>query len=362
MRGVAIAVGAAILAAVTHVNIEAGPGYGTPHSYLTLAIAAGVGVSAFVFGHAWDSNRRWLAVALVLAVGIGEAFNLTATAERLVAGREALQAPLRDDQKAWEDAVKRVADAKAAHEKAKATTTSKRLDDATAAKVAADQAVVDKSAERGCRENCRHLLQKAVDDAALEVAAARDDLAQAVRKTEAGLQSAQSAMKTAKMPPSPTPLADRLGLPAWLLDLLHSALGSIAANGLAFLLIAFGAHRPAPVVQIIEPAEPQPVPEPKRLARKKIKDLPTAKDHAARFGAARLSAGDGATELSHIRLEYRKWAVREKDGPLPDAEIAPALAELFAKAGIEIDKSETGKPIAIGVTIKPNQQAISHGT
>jgi hypothetical protein len=39
-------------------------------------------------------------------------------------------------------------------------------------------------------------------------------------------------------------------------------------------------------------------------------------------------------------------------GPLPDGEIAPALAQMFAKAGIEIDKDENGKPVVIGVAIK----------
>jgi hypothetical protein len=68
-------------------------------------------------------------------------------------------------------------------------TSTPRLDRALTDKAATDAAVVAKSAERGCVENCRPLLQ--------------------------------------------SPLADRLGWPAWLLDLLQSALGSIAANGLA---------------------------------------------------------------------------------------------------------------------------------
>ena len=329
MRAIAIVTGAVILAAVTHVNIEAGSGYGTPTSWLMLAVAAGVGVSAFVFGHAWNSNRRWLAVALVLAVAVGELFTLTATAERLVAGRELAQAPLRAGQDALDAAAKRVAEAKAAHEKAKGAT-SRRLEDAKAAKAAADAAVVDKSAERGCREHCRHLLQKAVDDAAEEVAAARAELTKAAREAEGRLQAAQAALSTIKPPPSATPLADRLGAPAWALDLLHSALGSLAANGLAFLLIAFGAHRARPVVEILE-ATPRPVDlspaEPSRAPRRTTKRLPSpAKDHATRFGTARLCPAGGATALSHIRLAYRDWAAAEEGGPLPDTEIAPALA------------------------------------
>jgi hypothetical protein len=357
----AIATGAIILAAVTHVNIDSGVGYGSPQAWLMLAVAVGVGVSAFVLGHAWDTNRRWLAAGLVLAVVVGEFFNLTATAERLVAGREAAQAPLRASQEALDAAEKRVADARVSYDKAK-TATSRRLEKAEAAKAAADRAVVDKSAERGCVSNCKQLLQKAVEDAAAEVAAAREDLKAAARKAEGELQTAQAALSAIKPPPSATPLADRLGLAPWILDLLHSALGSVAANGLAFLLIAFGAHRARPVVEIVEPvtqSEPT-VREPRRVSRRPSKRLPNvAKDHARRFRIARLCPSDGATELRRIRLAYRAWAADKEGGPLPDSEIAPALAEMFARAGIDVDKDENGKPIVIGVALKePESRAL----
>jgi hypothetical protein len=358
MRAIAIATGAGILAAVTHVNVEAGPGYGSPMSWLMLAVAVGVGVSAFVFGHAWDSNRRWLAAGLVLTVGVGELFNLAVTAERLVAGREASQAPLRAGQEALDTATRRVSDARTAYEKAKGAT-SARLSSALSAKAAADRAVVDKSAERGCAVNCRTLLQAQADATAAEVTAARTELAEAARKAESTLLAAEAALAGIKPPPSATPLADRLGFAPWLLDLLHSALGSIAANGLAFLLIAFGAQRPRPVVEIVEPAprlEPMP-PQPSRPpARKVTKRLPSpAKDHAARFGMERLCPGDGATALNRIRLAYREWAAGEEGGPLPDTAIAPALAEMFARAGIEVDKGEDGRPVVIGVALKEGQ-------
>ena len=163
------------------------------------------------------------------------------------------------------------------------------------------------------------------------------------------------ALDAIKPPPSATPLADRLGLPPWLLDLFQSALGSIAANGLAFLLIAFGAHRARPVVEIVAAMPDQ---EPASQAQSRASrnasnalSIP-AKDHATRFGIARLCPGNGATALSRIRLGYRDWAAEEKGGPLPDAEIAPALAEMFANAGIEMATGEDGKPVVIGVALK----------
>jgi hypothetical protein len=360
LKAIAIVTGAIILAAVTHVNIDAGVGYGSPQSYLMLAVTAGIGVSAFVFGRAWNSNRRWLAAGLVLAWVAGELFNLTATAERIVADREASQAPVRDRQHARAAAAKRVADAKAAYGKAKAGT-SGRLEKAEAAKKAADEAVIAKASEKGCVANCTKLLQKAVDDAAAEVAAARAELTEAANKAEGELRAAEAALAAIKLPPSATPLADRLGLAPWIIDLFHSALGSVAANGLAFLLIAFGAHRPAPVIEIVEPpAEPAQSPrEPRRAAPRKatVKRLRSAaKDHATRFGLARLDAGDGATELSRIRRAYMEWADAEVGGPLPDTEIAPALAQMFAKAGVGIATNEDGKPVVIGVAIKEPEQ------
>jgi hypothetical protein len=112
-------------------------------------------------------------------------------------------------------------------------TTSDRLKDATAAKTAADQAVTDKSAERGCREHCRALLQKAVDDAAEEVKAARAELEKAKAGATTALKGAKAVLAGMKAPESASPFADRIGIPAWAFDVMMAALGSFAVNGLA---------------------------------------------------------------------------------------------------------------------------------
>jgi hypothetical protein len=54
--------------------------------------------------------------------------------------------------------------------------------------------------------------------------------------------SAKAALANVVTPPSATPLADRLGVHASVVDLAHSGLGPVASNLLAFLLIAAGAH------------------------------------------------------------------------------------------------------------------------
>jgi hypothetical protein len=60
---------------------------------------------------------------------------------------------------------------------------------AEAAKADADADVTEKSAERGCRENCRQLLQAKVDAAAAEVEKARAELKQRREASESKFES-----------------------------------------------------------------------------------------------------------------------------------------------------------------------------
>jgi hypothetical protein len=112
-------------------------------------------------------------------------------------------------------------------------------------KAAAEAAVVTKSAERGCAANCRLLLQAQADQNHQEVEAARGDMAETRARLEEAVNAARADLAAFKAPPSPSPLADRIGWPAWVLDLVMAALGSIAANGLACCLMVFGSHRKA---------------------------------------------------------------------------------------------------------------------
>jgi hypothetical protein len=87
--------------------------------------------------------RRWL----VVVIAAGEAFGFISTAERLIVGREAAQAPLRVAEQHRAKAIERVRNAQIALDRL--PTISPRLEAALAAKVTADQAAIDKSAERG---------------------------------------------------------------------------------------------------------------------------------------------------------------------------------------------------------------------
>lgn len=335
LKVVAFIVGLALLGATAHVTIAHTGGYGTPHSVLTLAIAGGIGIGALCIGAAWADGRAAVAAWLIVAILAGEGFGFLMTADRLIVGREAQQVPLRVAQEAYAKAEKRVQDAEDAL--ATAPATSPRLTTALAAKSAADAAVVEKSAERGCLVNCRQLLQGQVDAAAGEVALARAEIDVARKGLVDELEVARTALTSMKPPVSTAPLADRLGWPAWVLDLLMAALGSMAANGLACGLTAFSAHhrreqQTAVANVMIEAAH---------IIR------PT--EHAARFAVEALQKG-GQLEVRQLPEVYRAWCSRTEVDPLPEGQIVPALADLFKRAGLAIAKKK-GRLVAIGISL-----------
>ncbi len=127
------------------------------------------------------------------------------------------------------------------------------------------QAAVDQEAAKiGCRKECERKQgvarekaaaltdafkddaadrQAAVGKAETEVAAA---LVEAVAVREAKIKAAQGDVAANPAPASATPLADRTGVPAWLIDLGLAALLSLAANGLGASLVAIGARGAKP--------------------------------------------------------------------------------------------------------------------
>jgi hypothetical protein len=79
-----------------------------------------------------------------------------------------------------------------------------------------------------------------------QVAAAGRAVEAARSAAQAELDAARADLGHQPIPASASPLADRLGVPAWVLDLLLAGLGSVGCNGLAACLLAFAAHAPRP--------------------------------------------------------------------------------------------------------------------
>jgi hypothetical protein len=376
-------VGAAILFTTAHVTVLATGGYGSSHAYITLAVAAGVAVASILVGRAWGEGRRTLAVGLAIAIAAGEVYALIGTAERLAASREASQAPLRQAVEARQKLDAKVAKAEAAL--AALPETSARFREAMQGKLAADTAVVTKSAERGCAANCRLLLQAQADQNQQEVEAARRDMAEHRIRLEQAVTDAKGELAAFKAPPSPSPLADRIGWPAWVLDLVMAGLGSLSANGLACLMMVFGSHRrsaeatafkaPETAPEIAQAIVLEPVDQPqsvdgaqsekviqlrpagsgKRRAKAVDKTMPDpdALQHGKSFMVARVTRtdGDAATDVRALHREYVTWCEARGVLPKPTAEIGPALLHLFEMAKIPISQKD-GKPVALGIALK----------
>jgi hypothetical protein len=314
-RAIAILLGAILLAASAHVTIEATGGYGTAHSYVTMAVAAGVAGGSIFGGMAWAAGRQLLTASFVVCIVAGEAFGFLQTANRLVAGSEATQAPLREHSEAYAKASKRLDVAKVAVDRL--PTTSPRFQKAEAAKATADAAVVAKASEKTCVKNCRDLLQAQVDGAAAELSAARAVLDASNQKARQELADARAALVGMKAPESPTPLADRTGIPAWVLELFGAGVGAIAANGLACCLVIFGGHhhRRAAHVEVVTlpPATTTAKPptavsarKPKPARRTKAGRVMTAEDRAAQF-ALECMKPQGEADIDIIEARYASW-------------------------------------------------------
>lgn len=358
-RAIAILLGAILLAASAHVTIEATGGYGTAHSYVTMAVAAGVAGGSIFGGMAWSAGRQLLTASFVVCIVAGEVFGFLQTANRLVAGSEATQAPLREHSEAYAKAAERLKVAKAAVDRL--PTSSPRLEKAEAAKKAADAAVVAKAAEKGCAANCRQLLQGQADAAGVEVAAAREALGRSNEKARGELSEARAALTGMKPPESPTPLADRTGIPAWLLELFGAGFGALAANGLACCLMIFGGHhhRRAPHVEVITPepavtAKPPiatPARKRKSARRSKAGHEMTAEDRAAQFALECLKP-QGEADVDIIEARYASWcAGRPRDKHLPPRQFGQALAVLLKETGITVEERD-GRLIAVGISLK----------
>lgn len=209
-RLVAIAASGIILMTIANSTVNATGATGSDAEAI-YALALAVFVTAGIIGLAWSAKRYGLALFLGICLISGEAYNFLKTAEREVTSREAAQSATDTALLARETLRETIRDAMAALQKAQA-------------------AVTDKSAEKTCVKNCAQLLGNAVVSA------------------QANLDRAEAAYAQTARPPSATPLADRAGIAAWMIDLMAAAFKSLAMNGLAAGLVAFGAHGAAVTV------------------------------------------------------------------------------------------------------------------
>ena len=306
LRGFAILVGMAIIAAMAHVVTMMAGGYEATIAPLIWAAAAGLCLGSICVGVAFSEGRWVLAIVLFLALGAGEGDAILQTSEATIAARDAVVAPIRDADRARDEATKRVADA-------------------VKAKADADSAAIENAPLPGCRRECRILLEGAKSDAQDELLAAR------------------AALAALPEPRSADPLADRLHIDATTLDLIAAGLRCFAINGLGAALIAFGAHRRRKL-------------EERKLAARAVSEMPRKAvireaEHAAQFAVEALTpAAEHEADLLTLHDAYRGWCDSKGIEPLSAARIGAVLANLFDGTGITIADRD-GRRVAIGIAV-----------
>jgi hypothetical protein len=265
-RAIAIACGTALVGASAYVVIQAGH-QDAAHAALTTFLAIGGLAGSAIVGLAWRWRLHGLAVSIIVALGCAEAYNVIATADRVVMEREAAQAAVRVKEAEHESAVYAMSHAQKAYDSAKRSASAMAAAEVAKAEAAVDDALrvtASQSALRDCRDNCAALLQStgSATRAALESARRRAANIDHFPSVVAARRELDVARQRAEISPAPeasgSALAERLGWAAGTLDLLVAALLSVATNGLGAALVAFGSHgaerRPSTEVTS-EPAE-----------------------------------------------------------------------------------------------------------
>ena len=321
-------VGVAIVGTVIHSAVLANGGYGAATTPMLIGLGAGLVIGAAVIGRCWSQGRAIMAVLVGAAMLAGEAYQLLMTAERTIAMRDARQAPIIALTTAREKAAQRVEQAAAG---LAAIADTPRLTAALQAKRAADSAAVEKAAERGCAAHCRALLEQQVVSATQEIEAARAEIGALRNVSRHELDSARVVLAALPVPGSASPLADRLGIPEWQLDLIAAVLISVGANGLGAALVAFAAHGPSPA-----PAASSPI-----LVLEHSKPQRDATQEADRFACETFCpAPEGSISIAAIRTAYLGWCAQNGIEPLQVSEIGAALETVFRAAGLQLDGQE----------------------
>lgn len=350
IRIIAGIVGLILVGSAAHGTILASGGYDHPAALVTIALALGVAVGAAAIGTAAGHGRLGLAVAIGLGLAAGEGYGLLSTSERVIVAREAAQAEMRNTQARHDAATKSLLEARDALKAMEAASgVSERQAKAQAAMDAAVAAIRDQASLPGCKENCRQLLTTQAADARRELDAAQADGAKSIKErretAEKAVTDAEAAVAAAPLASSPTPLADRVGVQPWLLDIIAAVLLSLGVNGLGAALIALAAHG---------------------HARGPLQDLTVAKQAASNDNQApevtvgRVSrfigeyiepAESGRIEVADLYKAYRAWCQRGGMVAVDMMEFGDRLNEALDVVGIRI-RAHKDKVYLVGVEVK----------
>ncbi len=325
LRGLAIIVGLGAIAAVTYGTVEATGGIAT--NTAPLYIALGALQAAIALSFAVIQSRAVAALAILVLVAC-EVATFIGTADLQLAGIEMRAAPIHDAEakrKAAEDWMARL----------------ERDDRVERAERALQDAQADaraKSTAKDCGKGCIATLAKTVDDAISAVAEAQSSLQLEKRQ-------ARAALDKAPLPPSASPLADRLGVQASTLDLLFVGFRGFAVAAGAAIVLAVGAHGYRPTI----PAVPEPVElasnvvpiTPKRTllgaAKPKSVPLPVKIGDVDAFLLERVTHEEGArVSWADAFISYRAWCEANVCTPVDAKAFGARLDALRDELGLKV--------------------------
>lgn len=399
-------IGGAAYAVLHHMGVH---DWREPVAVVVVLMAAGILVGSVAIAKAVTWGRRGLACFIVVCMLGAEAYGILLTAERLIAAREAWQAPAR---LALEHHKRARSDLEVARSLTPLTMARDALVAAEKRKDEAERAIREDASKPGCRSGCVDLLKGAAIRAEEEVNQSRaaidaHDRRELVRIAEM-VRKAEESLRSHPEPAPQETFASMIGMTDKVFSLLIAALGTAGLNLLAGGLIFCGVHGPrhsssngpdaAPaeialrpqVAQLAVVSESQRQVEGKprlqrgapprlELVKGGVVDKPSATAppsradrvaaeqdngprsveadlrHVTKFAMTALRPGDTDTPIEEIFLRYHGWCREVGEKPLANAELHGAVVELFRRAGVKIVMSDHG-PVARGVQMIDRRQ------
>ncbi len=332
----ALAAAMAGIATITWGNVIAAGGLDTNKARILIASACMLVVLSLIVAHCWGHRRRGLAMLMGLALAGMEAHNVWTLIEHNMTARETVRRTGEAILATREAAQRRLDEAERAL--FAIGSSSPRLQLALTAKAEADQAAVDKSAQRGCASNCRQLLQQQVDSAQAEVIAARAEISERRRRVEDEVAAARAAIAALPAPAtSGMAVASTFGYSGASVDIASSLLFALPINVGSIALLMFVGHGRGHV----------PIAPEQRATRQAIRP----EDHGRAFFESAMTMRPRArTALDAVESSYRQWCVEMGVEPLSSDEIGRQLAAEFVVHGIR-GRVDNGTPKLIGVAL-----------
>ncbi len=329
LRVLAITAGLGAIAAVTYGTVEATGGFGTHYAAIYVALGVIQAVLAMALGAGLVRGLGLITLAIAI-LAMCETANFLATVDLQLLAAEDAAAPLLDADAKHKAAVARVA----AAEKSDAV----RRAEAALAKTRAE--AMTTSAAKSCNVVCKETLAASVQSATLAVADAKRDV-------QHEIDAARAALDNAPVAPSATPLADRTGWQAWIIDLVKVGFRGFAVAIGAAVLLAAGSvrtgERSEPARASVELASVELASKVVQITAKRTLLGPTRLTVPVKLGDVdaflleRVSREEGArVSWADAFLSYRRWCDGSGCSPVDAQAFGARLDALRDELGLKV--------------------------